>query len=663
MIWPDAHSAPALAMPMGVLVGACLMILLALYTAIRSALGDRAALGYTHVIDEEGAEPGHKKADVEKGVGKGADAATAARGSRAAAAANAPGTDKARGGSCGAAPAAAPAAAAAAAARNGGSTAVAKAGEGPFFVINGFYMAMREKFTRPGASIYYYLVEWDAAKLSWADFRAKVLGATDPAAAIDGTLRKQIYETWKALGLQGEPNVGDNGVHASASPFEALCERLNWLGAKLEADAFGKAMLASGIPKATILAWTKDPQVPYEGTSSSLFDLLEDLDHDACLARAQAIAGIKEGSKKRPAGRQHAFVFLKPHAVTDATRKLATAAFKASGMSVSAERTIGADAIERRKLIDNHYYAIANKASLSKPQELNPPQQKQDEFAARFGVSWRGALQKGAVHNAVDACALLGIDGARMDALWGDAKRAGNLVKFGGGFYAGKVEPPPEATEAIAKARGAPAPAAATPAASTPPKSPAKSPAKRTPLPRSTAADKRPVAEKKDVDASPDRPMPRPSLLRGESSALLGSFDVDEESKKTVAEQLHEAIREAHVRLSDLFHEWDTDSDGVVTRDEFHEAMRQVHFDAPPDKVDALFDEWDPDKDGSIDLMELQKIMHRYRVANPVHRASLTKGGGKSMNTGSMKDIMSGKAPLPKGESPPKKEESPPEKK
>tara|TARA_B110001452_G_scaffold80859_1_gene66164 strand:+ start:130 stop:522 length:393 start_codon:yes stop_codon:yes gene_type:complete len=130
-----------------------------------------------------------------------------------------------------------------------------------------------------------------------------------------------------------------------------------------------------------------------------------------------------------------------------------------------------------------------------------------------------------------------------------------------------------------------------------------------------------------------------------------------------VAEQLHEAIREAHVRLSDLFHEWDTDSDGVVTRDEFHEAMRQVHFDAPPDKVDALFDEWDPDKDGSIDLMELQKIMHRYRVANPVHRASLTKGGGKSMNTGSMKDIMSGKAPLPKGESPPKKEESPPEKK
>jgi hypothetical protein len=36
-------------------------------------------------------------------------------------------------------------------------------------------------------------------------------------------------------GLKEVPNVGDNGVHASASPFEALAERLNWLGARLGA--------------------------------------------------------------------------------------------------------------------------------------------------------------------------------------------------------------------------------------------------------------------------------------------------------------------------------------------------------------------------------------------------------------------------------------------
>ena len=58
------------------------------------------------------------------------------------------------------------------------------------FVINGFYMAMREKYTKPSASIYYYLVEWDPAKLSWGDFREKVLGGTDPAMAADGSARE-----------------------------------------------------------------------------------------------------------------------------------------------------------------------------------------------------------------------------------------------------------------------------------------------------------------------------------------------------------------------------------------------------------------------------------------------------------------------------------------
>lgn len=55
--------------------------------------------------------------------------------------------------------------------------------------------------------------------------------------------------------------MGDNGVHASASPFEALAERMNWVGAKLEEDAFGAAMIKAGIPVDTIMAWTKDPQV------------------------------------------------------------------------------------------------------------------------------------------------------------------------------------------------------------------------------------------------------------------------------------------------------------------------------------------------------------------------------------------------------------------
>ena len=51
----------------------------------------------------------------------------------------------------------------------------------------------------------------------------------------------------RGLGFAAEPNTGTNGVHASASPFEALAERANWLGMPLESDSFGRAMLATGV--------------------------------------------------------------------------------------------------------------------------------------------------------------------------------------------------------------------------------------------------------------------------------------------------------------------------------------------------------------------------------------------------------------------------------
>lgn len=50
-------------------------------------------------------------------------------------------------------------------------------------------------------------------------------------------------------------------MHASASPFEAYAERLNWLAADAATDSFGVAALAAGVPADTLAQWTKDPQV------------------------------------------------------------------------------------------------------------------------------------------------------------------------------------------------------------------------------------------------------------------------------------------------------------------------------------------------------------------------------------------------------------------
>merc|ERR1712232_925310 len=164
------------------------------------------------------------------------------------------------------------------------------------YVLNAFFMDMRNKFTAPGGSIHYWVVEWDADKLSWEDFRGKILGPTDPKDAPKDSLRGEIFANWKSLGLKSEPNVGDNGMHASASPFEAMSERMNWLGKGCNEDKFCKAMLAAGINKKTIQDWSVDPQVNIDasGKMGSLYDAVEDLDSKACLEKLKVLHALQQ---------------------------------------------------------------------------------------------------------------------------------------------------------------------------------------------------------------------------------------------------------------------------------------------------------------------------------------------------------------------------------
>jgi len=164
-------------------------------------------------------------------------------------------------------------------------------GKEPVYIFNGFFMAMRSKFTTPGTAIYYYSVDWDPATLSWADFRGKVLGPTDPAEAPADSLRGQILAKWEELGLTGQPNVGDNGMHASASPFEGFAERNNWLGVPTKDDPFGSLMLGRGMSESRIEEWSVDPQVKIaEDKKGSIFDQLEDMDAAACLDKVVALS-------------------------------------------------------------------------------------------------------------------------------------------------------------------------------------------------------------------------------------------------------------------------------------------------------------------------------------------------------------------------------------
>jgi len=152
------------------------------------------------------------------------------------------------------------------------------------YVFNAFFMSMRSKFCGEGTSIHCYEVEWSPSTLSWSAFRNNLLGPTDPAEAPQDSIRGSILAKYKELGLSSCPNKVDNGVHASASPFEGLAEKTNWLKRTVEGDTFGKAILSKGIPLATIQAWSVDPRVELPGGGKgSLFDALEDLDSGDCL--------------------------------------------------------------------------------------------------------------------------------------------------------------------------------------------------------------------------------------------------------------------------------------------------------------------------------------------------------------------------------------------
>ena len=101
---------------------------------------------------------------------------------------------------------------------------------------------------------------------------------------------------WEALG-PGAAIRANRG--ASASPFEGLAEKMNWLSLEPAEDPIGKALLEA-MPLEQLKEFTVDPQVTLpggDGKKGSLFDQLEDLDYPDALAKCKEIAAAQEPAK------------------------------------------------------------------------------------------------------------------------------------------------------------------------------------------------------------------------------------------------------------------------------------------------------------------------------------------------------------------------------
>jgi nucleoside diphosphate kinase len=298
------------------------------------------------------------------------------------------------------------------------------------YVVNGFYEGMRAKFTAPGTCIQYFEVEWDPASLPWDKFRGEVIGATNPKEAAAGSMRNTIFQQWEALGLREQPDTGDNAVHASASPFEGLAEKANWLSAEVSEDPLGKALSAAGLGQGMIKEWMQDPAVFFEGKRQSLFDLLEDLDSEACVGKARDIRAQQTNS---------AIVFVKPHAVNQSVQDLVRKKLEDCGISIVHSGRIDAGTIDEKGLIDTHYGAIAARALRMLPTDLVVQAGPKADFKRLFGVSWDAAVERGLVCNARDAAAKLGMTPLQLSEECSKTRRGVDQLKFGGGFYVARL--------------------------------------------------------------------------------------------------------------------------------------------------------------------------------------------------------------------------------
>jgi nucleoside diphosphate kinase len=154
------------------------------------------------------------------------------------------------------------------------------------YVINGFYPAMRERFTAPGLTIRWYDVTFSPDDLSWEEFRGSVIGATDPSAAAEGSLRNLLLTRYSELGLEEQPTVTNNGIHASAGPIEGMRERMVWIGADPYSTELAKALQEAGFTRETIGSWLENGEAELkDGRRDSVFDLTEDMDADEAVEK------------------------------------------------------------------------------------------------------------------------------------------------------------------------------------------------------------------------------------------------------------------------------------------------------------------------------------------------------------------------------------------
>jgi len=98
---------------------------------------------------------------------------------------------------------------------------------------------------------------------------------------------------------------------------------------------------------------------------------------------------------------------------------------------------------------------------------------------------------------------------------------------------------------------------------------------------------------------------------RGKSGSVLSSFVIDDGSHETVVEQIVSYLVKEKVRILDLFHEWDSEGGGTITRDEFRKALPRLGVHMAKDKVEDLFRSLDVETKGEFTYQQLTAVVRK----------------------------------------------------
>lgn len=167
-------------------------------------------------------------------------------------------------------------------------------GEG-IYLVNGFHPRQLQHFTEPGRCIVVFSLVGD---LDWSRARSEFIGATSPADALAGSIRRELLEKAAEFGLAAV-TPSWNGVHLSAGPIEGLIELIRYQsdfesGKRLSvADfALGRELMQEfGASQTQLLL--ENPELSTENGKVTVFDLTEEQNAADALALLKS-AGVSE---------------------------------------------------------------------------------------------------------------------------------------------------------------------------------------------------------------------------------------------------------------------------------------------------------------------------------------------------------------------------------